>query len=98
MSSSSKRMSASVRSVFRCSTDSMQRLCKVLAVRLPRPDVAGVELEDAEAEVARKHRVLFLDLLSGAAQAFFGQFGDVAGLPKLIAELRGCLLLFILWI
>ena len=30
-----------------------ERFGKVLAVRLPRPDVAGGQLEDAEAEVAR---------------------------------------------
>ena len=32
-----------------------QRLVEVVAVRLPRADVAGVELEDAEAEIAREH-------------------------------------------
>ena len=46
-----------------------QRLLEVVAVRFPRPDVAGVELEDAEAEVAGEHWVLRLDLLRSAAEA-----------------------------
>ena len=58
-----------------------KRLRKIVAVRFPGPDVAGGELEDAEAEVAREHRVLFPNLLAGTAQAFLGQFGDVAGFP-----------------
>ena len=69
---------------------------RFVAVRLPRPDVAGVELEDAEAEVAREHRVLVLDLLPGAAQAFFGQFGDGAGLAELVAEVCSGLLVLVL--
>ena len=84
-----------MRSVFRCSTDSSQRLRQVLAVRLPRPDVAGGELEDAEAEVAREHWVLFPDLLPGTAQAFFGQFGDVARLAEFVAEVGSDLLVFV---
>ena len=96
LSSSSKRMSCSVRSVFRCSADSSSVFGKVLAVRFPRPDVAGGELEDAEAEVAREQRVLFFDLLPSPAQAFFGQFGDIAGLAEFVAEFGGNLLLFAL--
>ena len=38
--------------------------------------------------------VLFPDLLPGTAQAFFGQFGDVAGLAELVAELGGSFLVF----
>ena len=57
-------------------------LGEVVAVRLPRPDVAAGELEDAEAEVAREQRVLLPNLLPGPAQAFFGQFGDGARLTS----------------
>ena len=62
-----------------------ERLREVLAVRFPRPNVTGGQLEDAEAEVAGKQRVLFPNLLAGTAQAFFGQFGDGAGFAEFVA-------------
>ena len=65
-----------------------ERFGEVLAVRLPRPNVAGGKLEDAEAEVARKHRVFFPNLLPGTAQAFFGQFGNVARFAKSRRRMR----------
>jgi hypothetical protein len=39
-------------------------LREVFTVRLPRPDVAAGQLEDAEAEVARKQRILFPEACS----------------------------------
>src|SRR5690606_13084395 len=72
-----------------------ERLAKVIAVRLPCTDVAGIELEDTEAEVARVRRVLVLDLLRGAAEALLGQLGDVARLADFIAKACTSLLLSI---
>src|SRR5690606_15944500 len=63
-----------------------ERLVKVVAVGLPRADVAGIELEDAKAEVAREHRILVLDLLRRAAEALLGELGDVARLAERVAE------------
>ena len=40
---------------------------ELVAVWVPRPDVAAGELEDAEAEVAREQRVLLPNLLPGTA-------------------------------
>ena len=53
-----------------------QRPFQVATVRFPGSDVGGVELEDAKADVAGEHWVLGFDLLCGAAEAFFGEFGD----------------------
>ena len=66
-----------------------QRPFQVVTVRFPGADVGGVELEDAKAEVAREHGILVLDLLCGAAEAFFGKFSDVAGFAELIAKISG---------
>jgi hypothetical protein len=44
----------------------------LVAVWVPLQDVCGVQLEDAEAEVAREQRIFLFDFLSGAAQALFG--------------------------
>ena len=65
-----------------------ESLGKLLAVRPPRPDVAAGQLEDAEAEVACEQRLLFPHLLPNAAQAFFGQLGDGAGLAEFVAVAR----------
>ncbi len=70
-----------------------KRTFEIVAVRLPGADVGGIELEDAEAEVAGEHRVLIFDLLCGAAEAFLGQFGDVTGLAKAVAEIGGSFLM-----
>ena len=75
-----------------------QRTFEIVAVRLPRADVGGIELEDAEAEVACEHRVLVLDLLCGAAEAFLGEFGESARFAELVAEVSGSLLVFVPWI
>src|SRR5262245_11738525 len=64
----------------------LERLRQVVAVRLPRSDVAGVELEDAETKIAREHRVLILDLSGGPEKTFSGQLGDTTGPLQLIAE------------
>ena len=73
-----------------------QRLVEVVAVRLPRADVTGVELEDAEAEVACDIGILVLDLLRGSAETFLGQFGDIARLAELVAEIGRSLLIDVL--
>ena len=44
-----------------------QAIDELVAVGLPRPDIAAVELEDAEAEVTREQRVLPADLLPSSA-------------------------------
>ena len=58
----------------------LEGFAEALAVRVPGPDVAGGELENAEAQVAREQRVLLPNLLPGSSEAFFGQFGDSAWL------------------
>ena len=47
-------------------------LVEIIAVRHPRANIAGVELEDTEAKVACKHWVVVFDLLRGTAKAFLG--------------------------
>ena len=71
---------------------------ELLAVRLPRPDIAAGKLEDAESEVALELRVLLTNLLPGPAQALFGQFGDGAGLAEFVAKLSRRFLFFIVGI
>src|SRR5690606_9475217 len=75
-----------------------QRLLEVVAVGLPRADVAGVELEDTKAEVTGVRRVLVLDLLRGSAEALLGQLGDVARFAKLVAKSRSSCLVGIIGI
>ena len=50
---------------------------EVGADRVPRLDVAAIQLEDAEAEVAWEHWVLVANLLPGAAQAFPRYLGEI---------------------
>jgi hypothetical protein len=61
-----------------------QRLHKVIAVRIPRPDVTGRELEDTETKIAREHRVFFANLVPSTPQALLGQFSDGARFTKLV--------------
>lgn len=53
-----------------------QRSFQVVWLRIPRTDIGVVKLEDAEAGIAGKQRVVGFDLGGGAAQALFGEFGD----------------------
>ena len=59
-----------------------KRTFEIVAVRLPGADVGGIELEDAEAEVAGEHRVLVFDLLGGATEAFLGELDDVGFITR----------------
>lgn len=54
-----------------------------------------VELEDTEAGIAGKQRVVGFDLGCGAAQAFFGQLGNGARFVNLVAEFCSSLLIFV---
>ena len=51
---------------------SFKALGEVLSVRVPLADVCGIELEDAETEVACEQRVFVFDFFTCAAQSFFG--------------------------
>ena len=53
---------------------------KVLSVGVPGMDIARVELEDAEAEIACEHRVLSLNLRASTSKSLLGHFSDVRGL------------------
>ena len=66
-----------------------QRSFHVILVWFPGPDVGGVELEDAEAEVARKHRLFVFDSLRGTTEAFLGKFGNAPSLSNLVTEFGG---------
>ena len=66
-----------------------QGLVELVAIRVPGADVAGVEPEDAEAEVATERRSFFTNLLSGQTNSRNGHVTRVWKPSALPASRRG---------
>ena len=63
-----------------------QRGFQIRRVGVPGADVGVVELEDAEAGIAGKQRILCLYLGGSAANSLFGEFRNGAGFAEFVAE------------
>ena len=91
-------MSCSVRSVFQVLGVRLQAGGEVLAVRLPRPDVAAIQLEDAKAEVARVRRsvssLIFVRSRRRCSLVTSAMFRGCFSL----SQNAGNLLIFVFWI